>query len=94
MSSGWLVGVLVEVPETATPVRHFFAVGFPERAKAEWTAIDSAASIGPVAMSPVGGIEPVQAIGEIPAARMKSLGLGAGQVRGLGWKWPRRWLPG
>jgi len=94
MSTGWLVGVMVEVRDAAEPVRHFFAVGHAEQAKAEWTAIDSAALIGPVAMSPVGGIEPVQALGEIPAARMKSLGLAPGQVRGLGWKWPRRWLPG
>jgi uncharacterized membrane protein len=92
MSTGWLVGVMVEVADGAEPVRHFFAVGHAERAKAEWTAIDNAALIGPVAMSPVGGIEPVQAISAIPAMRMKSMGLAAGDVRGLGWKWPRGWV--
>ncbi len=94
MSTGWLVGVLVEVPDAPAPVRHYFAVGFPDRGKAEWTAIDNAVGLGPVATSPAGGIEPVEAIAEIPAARMKTLGLAPGQVRGLGWKWPRRWLPG
>lgn len=92
MMSGWMIGVMVEVPGEAAALRHFFAVGHEERAKAEWTAIDKAMLIGPVADSPVGGLEPVHAICELPAQRVKTLGLKPGEVRALGWQWPRRWI--
>ena len=38
--SGWVIGVMVEVSGEAAPLRHFFAIGHEDRAKAEWTAID------------------------------------------------------
>lgn len=91
--SGWLIGVMVELADAPAAQRWYFAVGHEDRAKAEWTAIDSALRLGGVATSPVGGLEPVQAIAPIPAQKMKTLGLSAGQVRDLGWKWPRRWIP-
>ena len=92
MSGGWLIGVMVEAPGEPRAVRHFYAVGHPERAKAEWTAVDRALTVGGVAASPVGGLEPVAAIRQIPPQRMKALGLAAGEVRSLGWRHPRRWL--
>jgi len=88
-----MIGVMVELAGQPAPVRHFFAVGHPDQAKAEWTAIDNALLIGAVAASPVGGLEPVQALAELSPHKMGMLGLGAGQVRALGWRWPRRWLP-
>lgn len=91
MAGGWLIGVMVE-ERGAAPVRHYYAVGFEEQAKAEWTAIDLALQIGGVAASPVGGQEPVQAIRRLPPQRMSALGLAPGDVRALGWKHPRRWL--
>lgn len=92
--SGWLVAVMIETAEAPAPVRHYFAVGHAEQAKAEWAAVDAALRTGAVATSPVGGLEPVEAVNPIPAPRMKSLGLAAGEIRALGWKHPRRWLPG
>jgi len=83
---------MVERADEPEPVRHYYAVGFEERAKAEWTAIDAAGVLGPIAMSPVKGMEPVQAIKSLPPARMKRLGLQPGQVRALGPLWPRAWL--
>jgi uncharacterized membrane protein len=93
MATGWLIGVMVEVSGEAAPVRHFFAVGHDDRAKAEWTAIDRAQLIGQVATSPVGGLEPVHMIAEIAARTIRDLALRPGEVRFLGDKWPRRWVP-
>lgn len=89
---GWVIGVLVEAPGDAAPVRHFFAIGKPDRAQAEWTAVDRAMLTGQVASSPSGGLEPVHAVKELPPLKMSRLGLGAGDVRELGWRWPRKWL--
>ena len=47
---------------------------------------------GPVASSPVAGQEPVEALREIVAYRMRELGLKPGEARALGDKHPRRWL--
>jgi hypothetical protein len=92
MASGWLIGVMVEVAGEPAPVRHFFAVGCEDRAKAEWTAIDRAMLMGPVATSPVGGLEPVHMICELTAKATRTLGLKTGEARSLGWRWPRRWV--
>jgi hypothetical protein len=91
VAGGWVIAVMVEQSGQA-PVRHFFAVGHEDRAKAEWTAVDWALREGSVAASPVGGLEPVEALRHIPPLRMAALGLKAGEVRALGWKHPRRWL--
>ena len=48
---------------------------------------------GPVASSPSGGREPVEALREVVAYRMRELGLKPGEARALGDKFPRRWLP-
>ncbi len=93
MASGWLIGVMVEVAGEPAPVRHFFAVGFEDRAKAEWRAIDSALLIGRVASSPVSGLEPVHMVSEIAPKTAHVLALKIGEVRPLGWRWPRRWIP-
>ena len=90
---GWVVAVMVEVPGERLPVRHYFAVGKPDRAQAEWTAVDLAMQAGPVASSPSGGREPVEALREVVAYRMRELGLKSGEARALGDKFPRRWLP-
>ncbi len=91
MAGGWLIGVMVEVAGEAAPLRHFFAVGHEDRSKAEWTAIDSAMLIGRIATRPVGGLEPVHMVSELTARTTKTLALKAGEVRPLGWRWPRRW---
>ena len=52
MAHGWLIGVMVELPGEPIALRHFFAVGHADRAKAEWSAIDQALLIGPVSASP------------------------------------------
>jgi len=67
MAKGWLIAVMVEVKDEPVALRHYFAVGYEDRAKAEWTAIDQALLVGQVAVSPVGGLEPVQAVGELSA---------------------------
>lgn len=87
-----MIGVMVEADGAAGHVRHYYAVGHDEQAKAEWTAVDLALQLGGVATSPIGGVEPVQAIRRIPPQRMSALGLAAGQTVALGWKHPRRWL--
>jgi uncharacterized membrane protein len=92
MASGWMIGVMVELAGEPAPLRHFFAVGHEDRAKAEWTAIDKAMLIGGVAASPVGGLEPVHVVSELSAQTVKALALKPGEVRPLGWKWPRRWI--
>jgi uncharacterized membrane protein len=92
MTSGWLIGVMVEVDGEAAAVRHFFAVGHEDRAKAEWKAIDGAQLIGRVASSPVGGLEPVHMINALAAKAVGAMALKPGEVRALGWRLPRRWL--
>ena len=92
MASGWLIGVMVEVDGEPLPVRHFFAVGHDDRSRAEWRAIDGAQLIGRVAGSQVGGLEPVHMISELTAKTIKVMALKAGEVRSLGWRWPRRWV--
>jgi len=92
MANGWLIGVMVELAGEAAPVRHFFAVGCDDRAKAEWTAIDKAMLLGPIATSPVGGLEPVHMVGELAAKATSALALKSGEVRSLGRQWPRRWI--
>ena len=92
MASGWLIGVMLEVAGEPAPLRHFFAVGYEDRAKAEWNAIDKALLIGRVATSPVGGLEPVHMVSELTARTIKMLALKPGEVRPLGWRWPRRWI--
>ena len=92
MAGGWLIGVVVQAPEEKAFLRHYYAVGHEDRAKAEWTGVDHALKAGIVASSPVDGLEPVQAISRVPATLMKTLGLADGQVRALGWQYPRRWI--
>jgi hypothetical protein len=92
MASGWLIGVMVEVADEPAPLRHFFAVGHEDRAKAEWRAIDEALRIGRVAESPVGGMEPVHAVSELSPHTTRGLALKDGEVRALGWRWPRKWI--
>jgi len=88
-----MIGVMVDVAGEPAPLRHFFAVGYDDRAQAEWKAIDQALLIGRVATSPVGGLEPVHAVSELSAQTVKVFALRPGEVRPLGWKWPRRWIP-
>ena len=90
--AGWVIGVMIETPDAPGAQRHFFAVDRADRAEAEWKAVDAAALIGAVATSPVKGLEPVHAVSEITAAAMRNLALGAGQVKLLGTRWPRRWV--
>jgi hypothetical protein len=88
---GWVVGVLLA--QAGGPMQQwYFAIGHAERAKAEWTAMDWALRTGEVATSPVAGTEPVQALRPLTRSRMAALGLAAGEVRELGWRFPRRWL--
>lgn len=91
MARGWLIGVMVELDGERAPVRHFFAVGQDDRAKAEWKAIDGALRLGGVAPSPVGGLEPVHALGELTPRTIHIHGLRPGEVRALGRKTPRLW---
>ncbi len=86
-----MIGVMVELEDEPAPVRHFFAVGQDDRAKAEWKAVDGAMKVGPVAASPVGGLEPVHALGELTARTIDAQGLRPGEVRALGRKTPRLW---
>ena len=92
MANAWMIGVMVKVEGEPAPLRHFFAVGFEDRAKAEWRAVDQALLIGPVAESPVGGLEPVHAISALTPRTVSMLALKAGEVRSLGWRWPRKWI--
>jgi hypothetical protein len=92
MASGWLIGVMVELADEPVALRHFFAVGYEDRAKAEWSAIDRALLIGHVSSSPVGGLEPVHAVSALSPKSVASLALKLGEVRSLGWRWPRRWI--
>jgi hypothetical protein len=92
MASGWMIGVMVELSGEPVALRHFFAVGHEDRAKAEWRAIDQALLIGQVAASPVGGLEPVHMVSELSPHTVGRLALKPGEVRSLGWRWPRRWI--
>jgi len=92
VASGWLIGVMVELAGEPVALRHFFAVGHEDRARAEWGAVDSALLIGRVATGPVGGLEPVHAVSELSAKTVGALALRPREVRSLGWKWPRRWI--
>ena len=94
MGGGWLIGVMLQPPEEPKPLLHYFAVGYADQGKSEWTAVDRAGRVGRVAESPVAGQEPVAAIRALSPAKMKSLGLAPGEVRELGWRHPRRWLTG
>lgn len=89
--AGWVVGVMLAAGDLPMQ-RHYYAVGHADRAKAEWTAIDWAIRAGEVAPSPVAGSEPVEALRPLTRARMGMLGLAPGEVRELGWRYPRRWL--
>lgn len=90
-TTGWMIGVLVELPDGGLE-RQFYAAAREDRAHAEWSAVDMAIAKGPIAVSPSRGIEPVQAIAQLSAAAIKTLGLAPGQVMALGSKWPRRWV--
>jgi hypothetical protein len=92
MATGWMIGVMVELAGESAPLRHFFAVGFEDRAKAEWRAVDQALLIGQVAGSPVGGLEPVHAVSALTPHTISQLALKPGEVRSLGWRWPRKWV--
>ena len=89
---GWLVGVLVKLADQPMPVRHFWAVGLEDRAKAEWAAADRAILLGDIASSPYRGTEPVEVMTQLSRTSFSWSGLGSGEVRALGVKWPRRWL--
>lgn len=89
--TGWVIGVMLAPPGEAVQ-RHYYAVGWPDRAKAEWTALDWALGAGEVAASPVAGAEPVEALKPLTRPRMAALGLKPGEVRELGWRYPRPWL--
>jgi hypothetical protein len=90
--TGWVIGVMVELAGESAPLRHYYAVGLEDRAKAEWTALDAAMQVGNITSSPFKGQEPVAALGALTPARMKRLGLLAREVRSLGRAWPRKWL--
>ena len=90
--TGWMIGVMVAVDGRIPPVRHFYAVAQPDRAQAEWAAVDCAVALGEVASSPVGGVEPVQAVAQLSSDKLRANGVGEGQIRALGGKWPRSWL--
>ena len=94
LTAGWLIGVVLEIEGERAPLRHYYAIGQADRARAEWAAVDLALTEGRVVSSPVAGMEPVEAINPLSAARMAMLGLKSGEMRVLGWKLPRRWLGG
>jgi hypothetical protein len=89
--AGWMIGVMLSA-DGQPMQRHYYAVGHADRAKAEWTAVDHAVRAGEVATSPIAGDEPVAALQPLTRARMATLGLASGEVRELGWRYPRRWL--
>jgi uncharacterized membrane protein len=89
--TGWMIGVMVELPGEAVPIQHFFAVGHEDRAHSEWKAVDQALLIGRIASSPVRGLEPVHCISALPAQTLQFFALKPGEVRPLGAKLSRRW---
>ena len=92
--SGWMIGVLLELPDEPQVIRHYFAVAQLDQARAEWAAADRAMLTGAIASSPHAGMEPVQAIGKLSRHAIGLLGLAPGQMKALGRKWPRRFLTG
>lgn len=94
MTTGWMIGVLLEIEGERAPARHFYAVVQADPARAEWACVDLALRAGVVAASPSGGMEPVEAISPLSAATIRAMGLGEGEVRALGRRWPRRWIGG
>jgi hypothetical protein len=92
MANGWLIGVMVELAGEPVALRHFFAVGHEDEAQAQWRAIDQAHTLGRVATSPVGGLEPVHAVSPLSAMTVSQLALKPREVRSLGWRWPRKWI--
>ena len=62
---------MLELPDEAAPIRHFYAVGHDDRNRAEWAAVDQALTLGAVATSPVGGVEPVEAFARLSARTIK-----------------------
>lgn len=91
--AGWLIGVLVTAEDDPSPARLHFAVGKPDQQRAEWAAVDAALGRGVVATSPVAGEEPVLAVAPIQPGLARIMGLASGEVRPLGRRLPRRWLP-
>ena len=87
-----MIAVLVEEGGKDGPQRCFYAVARDDRAQAEWAAVDLAVALGAVASSPVGGVEPVQAVGRLSADVIGEAGMAAGEIRALGRRWPRRWM--
>jgi len=87
-----MIAVLVDLPDEAPAVRHFYAVAKPDQGRAEWAAVDCATTIGMVSVSPVRGVEPVEAVAALNIHTLKQIGLAAGQVKAMGRRWPRRWL--
>ena len=92
MTTGWIIAVLLEPEGEPRPVRHYFAVAQSDQARAEWAAADAALVTDHVAPSPSGGMEPIEALSQLSASSVRSLGLRPGQVKPLGAKWPRRWI--
>jgi hypothetical protein len=87
-----MIAVMVELADEPLPVRHFYAVAKPDQGRAEWAAVDCATALGMVATSPVGGVEPVEAVAPLALHTVKQIGLAPGQVKAMGRRWPRRWL--
>ena len=87
-----MIGVVIEQTGEPAPLRHFYAVAQADRARAEWAAVDMAMTLGAVAMSPVRGMEPVEALNPLSVRAVGALGLSPGQVMAFGSKRPRRWL--
>lgn len=92
MAAGWMIGVMVRPEGEPAHLRHFFAVGHADRAKAEWSAIDKAMLAGRIAESPIGGLEFVYLVAELSPAVVAKLALKRGEVRALGQRWPRALL--
>ena len=92
MTTGWIIGVLVDMGDDGRPSRLFYAVAQPDRARAEWAAADRAMLSCAIASSPRASMEPVEAMGELDGYALGLLGLKLGQIKPLGEKWPRRWL--
>jgi hypothetical protein len=88
-----MIGVLLDLPEERNPVRCFYAVGKADRAVAEWLAADRALTDGRIATSAFSGVEPVEAVAAISTHTAALMGLRPGDLKALGSRWPRRWLP-
>ena len=55
-------------------------------------ALERAVVLGLVAPPPVGGLEPVHMVSELSPQMARTFALKLGEVRSLGWRWPRRWI--